>query len=606
MSLNEYPPIASYALLGDCHSSALVSREGSIDWCCFRRFDSRPVFAAILDRVKGGHFRIAPTDPFTVTRRYIEGTNVLETRFETDGGVIVLTDFLTVESPHRSGPEHTHPYEQLIRLIRCESGSVEIEKHFSPRFEYGLTRPRVLVREPDRAIVFGGADALVLQTDIGLDQTDISDERIRTTLRAGDERYVVLTHVDPPDLDGIRVEHDVIGRRYRETLEYWRAWSGRCRYDGPWRDQILRSALVLKALTYDPTGAIVAAPTTSLPEQIGGVRNWDYRYTWLRDAALHLRALFRLGYIDEAHAFMQWLQRTAAGTAENLQVLYGVGGERMVPEIELGHLEGYRGSAPVRIGNGAVDQFQLDMYGELMDTVWLYHRNGGEIDEPFWQFLCSVVSVVADCWREPDRGIWELRGEPRELVASKLFAWLAVDRGIRLAKDSGFAADLERWEALREEIRDWIETNGVDPATNAFRQSPETDEPDASLLLIPLTGFLPGDDPRVLATIRRVEERLMEDCLVRRYLTDDGLPGGEGAFVICTFWMVGALAKAGEVERATELFENMLGHANDLGLLSEEVDPETGDLLGNFPQAFSHLGLIQAAMNLREASRRSG
>lgn len=599
MSLPEYPPIASYALLGDCHSSALVSLDGSIDWCCFRRFDSRPVFAALLDRAKGGHFRIGPVEQAEVTRGYLPGTNVLETRFRTASGVVTLTDFLAVGEDEES--TGIHPYEQLIRIIRCESGTVKVEKHFSPRFDYGLTRPRVLVRAPDLAVVFGGADALVLQTDIGLDQTDISDERIRITLSAGDERFVVLTHMDPAGLREIRMDRDHVFARMDDTIRFWRRWSDRCEYDGPWREQILRSALVLKALTHHPTGAIVAAPTTSLPEEIGGIRNWDYRFTWLRDAALNLRALFRLGYTDEAHAFMGWLQRTAAGAAENLQVLYGVGGERIVPEFELDHLEGYRGSKPVRIGNAAVTQFQLDMYGELMDAVWQYQAHGGSIDEPFWEFLCGVVDIVATCWREPDRGIWELRGPPKQLVSSKLFAWLAVDRGIRIAETGGFAADLGVWKALREEIRALIETEGVDPATGAFRQSPDTDEPDASLLLIPLTGFLPGDDPRVLATIRNVEDRLMSNGLVYRYRTDDGLAGAEGAFVICTFWLVGALAKAGEARRATELFEHVLGYANDVNLLAEEIDPVTGDLLGNFPQAFSHLGLIQAAMNLRAA-----
>lgn len=600
-----YPPISAYALLSDCHSAALVSRDGSVDWCCFHRFDARPVFSRVLDWDRGGFFRVAPTAGSHVTRRYLPGTNVLETRFATADGVVAVLDCLAVREP--SGEPDPHPHHQLLRLVRCEAGRVEVVVELSPRFDYGLTVPRLEMQDDGLGLVYGGADALVFQTELAVTEVvDACGCTGRAELEAGEDAFLAVTYALPHHLEAHRLARHEVLSRVDTTRRFWEGWSARGRYDGPYRDQVQRSALVLKALTNTPTGAIVAAPTTSLPEEIGGVRNWDYRYSWLRDAALNLYALFFLGYTDEAHRFMAWLRRTTAGRARDLQIMYGVGGERLLPEIELFRIEGYRGSRPVRIGNAAVDQFQLDVYGYLLDTAWLYHRHGGEIDEPFWAFLAGVVDVVATRWTEPDEGIWEVRGGRRHFVSSKVMAWVAVDRAIRLARARGLPADLERWCALRSEIRRRVETEGVDAATGAFVRSFGSQALDASNLLLPLVRFLPADAPAMRATVERIERELTRRGLVYRYVEADGLPGGEGTFLICSFWLVGNLALAGEVGRARELFERLLGFANDLGLLSEEVDPVTRELLGNFPQAFSHVGLIGAALNLEKPAPQSG
>jgi GH15 family glucan-1,4-alpha-glucosidase len=599
-----YPPISDYALLSDCHSAALVSRQGSIDWCCFHRFDARPVFARLLDWDRGGYVRLAPVGHHTVSRRYLPGTNVVETRFEAEGGVVVLTDCLPVRSGEddKSG-QVLHPYHQLLRLVRGEAGEVEVALEFHPRFDYGLTVPRLELHGDRLGVVFGGADGLVLQSSFPLEQSELCGCDSRVSLRAGDQAFVAITYAAPHELRAPPLEAEEARRRVQATIEYWEEWSGRCRYDGPYRDAVVRSALVLKGLTNDPTGSIVAAPTTSLPETIGGVRNWDYRYAWLRDAALNLYALFRLGYTEEAHAFMAWLRRTTAGRADQLQPLYGVAGERLVPEVELVGLDGYRGSRPVWVGNAASGQLQLDVYGELLDTAWLYHRYGGDIDPLFWDFLCAVVDVVEARWQEPDEGIWELRDERRHFVSSKAMAWVAVDRAVKLAEARRLPADVARWRRLRHRIRDRIDQHGVDATTGAFVRSFGSGALDASALLLPLTRFVRPDDPRVRATVERIERELSSNGLVYRYTGDDGLPGEEGAFLICSFWLIDNLALLGETDRAQVLFERLLRCANDVGLLGEEIDPDTDECLGNFPQAFSHVGLIGAALNLLQAQR---
>jgi len=598
-----YPPISSYGLIGDCHSAALISRDGSIDWCCFHRFSARPVFGRILDWDRGGYFSIAPAGAYEVRREYEQGTNVLRTTFTAERGVLVLTDCLVIREETQPGTGiPAHPHHQMIRHVACEEGEVEVDLQFHPRFDYGMTVPRLELRG-QTAVVYGGADALVMRTELPVEQTEICGCDGGTRLSAGRDALVTVQWFEPHEIDDTDVDRDELLERLAETREFWAGWSSRCSYEGPYREQVLRSALVLKALTNSPTGAIVAAPTTSLPEEIGGVRNWDYRYTWLRDAALDLYALFSLGYTDEAHDFMGWVKRTTAGRAHDLQIMYGVGGERLLHEVELEALEGYRGSRPVRIGNGAFTQFQPDIYGELLDTAWLYHKNGGEIDDVFWELCAGIVDVVEERWERPDHGIWEIRDDPRHFTHSKVMAWVAVDRAIRLARARGLPADLERWTRLRRDMRTRIEAEGVDPDTGAFVQSFGDTALDAANLLIPLVRFLPADDPRVRATFERIERELTEDGLVLRYRADDGLPGGEGAFVICSFWLVDNLAQAGETERARELFERLAGFANDLGLLAEEVDPRTGEHLGNFPQAFSHVGLIGAAINLAGAEK---
>jgi GH15 family glucan-1,4-alpha-glucosidase len=589
-----YPPISAYALVSDCHTAALVSRDGSIDWCSFHRFEARPVFSRLLDWQKGGHFRVAPRGDYRVTRRYVDGTNVLETRFESETGVVVLTDCVEVAAGGR------HPDHRLIRHVRCEAGEAQVKVEFAPRFDYGITAPLVEPVDDGLALVYGGADALVLQSDLPIAHASLSSCSAAQLIRAGEEAYLALTYQLPHELAPHRLERDELAAAISETIGWWQEWSARCAYRGPYRDHVVRSALVLKALTNGPTGAIVAAATTSLPEEIGGERNWDYRYSWLRDSSLTLNALFALGYTEEADAYMKWLKRTTAGRAEDLQIMYGVGGERFLPEVELGHLEGYRGSKPVRIGNDAAQQFQLDVFGELLDAAWMYRVHGGEIDDVFWAFLVDVANVVAERWWTPDQGIWEIRGEPRHFTYSKVMAWLAVDRVIRIGELDGREVDGALLE-LRDEIRTLVESEGVDPATDAFTQSfGDGGKLDASNLMIPIVGFVPHDDTRARATVSRIADELSADGFVYRYVTDgvDGLSGDEATFAICSFWLVECLARSGEEARARALFERLISFCNDVGLLSEEIDPHSGELIGNFPQAFSHLGLIQAAIAL--------
>ena len=590
-----YPPISDYALLSDCHSGALVSRDGSIDWCAFHRFEARPVFARLLDWKKGGFFRVAPTEDCEATRRYIPNTNVLQTTFQTSKGLVRLTDGLVVRV------EEGHPDHRLIRRVQCESGQVEVKLRFEPRFDYGLTEPRIELLEENLAIAYGGPDALVLQTELAIGEAEMSTCEATQALKPGDDALIALTWCLPQELKAETLPREQILGELDGTIGYWQAWAERCGYKGPYRDEVLRSGLVLKGLTNSPTGAIVAAATTSLPEEIGGERNWDYRYSWLRDSALTINALFMLGYTEEARDYVTWLKRTTAGSPKELQIMYGAGGERFLPEVELDHLDGYRGSRPVRVGNGAAKQFQLDVYGEMLDAAWHFRRNGGEIDDVFWDFLCRVGDAVLEQWEQPDSGIWEIRGELRHFVSSKVMAWVALDRLGRIADVDDRDGDVKGWKKGCKAIRRAVDEQGVDPESKAFLQYyGDGGRADAANLLIPIVGFVDFDDPRAKATIELVARELAADGFVCRYVTDgmDGVGGHEGAFLICSFWLVECLARGGEEDRARELFERLVSHCNDVGLLAEEVDPSSGELLGNFPQAFSHLGLIQAAIAL--------
>lgn len=575
-----------------------MDREGCVDWCCFGRFDGRPVFARLLDLEKGGFFRVAPIGKFWTERRYLPGTNVIETRFEAAGGVLELTDCLPI------GLERQ---ESLVRRLRSIAGEVEVELVFAPRFDYGLTVPQIELAGEGLVSAFGGADALLLHADWPV-QVERGSAYGRCVLRAGEERWVAVEWAPSRRIPPRIVPRPVMRERLEETVAWWQRWSSRCTWRGPRRESVVRSALVLKGLTYAPTGAIAAACTTSLPESIGGVRNWDYRYCWLRDSVVLLTALLTLGYKREGIAYARWLTRTTAGDPRDLQIMYGLGGERLLFESTLPWLSGYRGSSPVRIGNGAWTQLQLDIWGELLGAVWILLRqhlpSGFARPTPgAREFIAGLVETVADRWCEPDDGGWEFRATRRHFVFSKLMCWVGIDRGIALLRALGEKADLARLEGIRDSLRRLIEDHGVDPETGGFVQAFASKAADASTLQLLLRGFLPPDDPRIQATIADVERRLVKNGLVYRYLGDDGLPGSEGAFVYCSLWLAACYALSGRIDEAEAQFERVLSCANDLGLLSEEVDPESGELLGNFPQAFSHAGVIETAFLIEQARR---
>ncbi|MGH2723660.1 MAG: glycoside hydrolase family 15 protein [Actinomycetota bacterium] len=598
-------PIADYALLSDCHSAALVSRAGSVDWLCFPRFDGPSVFARILDS-DGGHWSIRPSGEATTTRRYRERTMVLETTFETPGGTATLVDAMATgpNEGHALGAEAPHA---LLRRITCDRGRVEVDVEYGPVMEYGLIYP--ILEQIDGGIrARGGADVLALSSPMGLD-VGFSEATGRLTLRQGESAAFAM-HRRASWEEGPRLwSQEEIATMIEETTEAWRNWSKEHQsYDGPWRDLVYHSGTVLQALTYQPTGAIVAAPTTSLPEDVGGVRNWDYRYAWVRDASLTLEALWVAACPDEAREFFEWMAGAAAAQVRRgaeLQIMFGVGGEHDLTERELPHLAGWRDSRPVRVGNGAWNQRQLDVYGELLGAAHRLIDRLGDLDAATCAFLVDVADAAASRWKDQGHGIWEIRGEPRHYLSGRLMCWVALDRAVALADRIGGQERVEQWTATRDEIREAILEHGWSEEAGAFAQAFGSHDLDASALLMPIVGFLPADDPRVRATIEATFEHLTDDRgLVYRYLAHDGLPGDEGTFLLCTFWLAHALALAGETTRAREVFERAAAFANDVGLLAEEVDGETGELLGNFPQAFSHIGLINAAWAITEAERR--
>ena len=598
-------PIASYALLSDCRSAALVSSAGSIDWLCFPRFDAPSVFARLLDD-QAGHWSIHAIGATETHRRYIDTTMVLETRFTTPTGVAVLVDAMAIGRNERGHQLGVASPGVVLRSISCESGSVEVELEYAPRSEYGIIFP--LLHPVEGGIASrGGADVLLLSSQKTL-EIDGSTAHVRFALHAGELANFSLQHRTSWEEAPQVYTSTAIADSLHDTLIGWRTWSDlHQRYEGPWRDLVHSSGRVLQALMFRPSGAIVAAPTTSLPESIGGERNWDYRYTWIRDASLTMEALWVAACPDEASWFFSWMAGAVASQLQRgaqLQIMFGVGGERDLSERTLSHLSGWRASRPVRIGNGAWEQRQLDVYGELLSAAYRLRDQLSELDETTRHFLVEVADAAAAHWQESDQGIWEVRGGPREYLYSKLMCWVALDRAIGLADVLDARDRTDGWIATREQIRHTILERGWSEKAGAFTQAFGSDELDASALMMPIVGFLPGTDPRMRSTVDAIAERLTDEHgLVYRYRATDGLAGEEGTFLLCTFWLAHALALAGEIERAKATFEQAITYINDVGLLAEEVDPATGELLGNFPQAFSHIGLVNAAWAISQAKQ---
>lgn len=591
--------IGDYALIGDCHSAALVGRDGSVDWVCLPRFDAPAQFCRILDAERGGSFAISPEGVLDVDRRYIEGTNVLQTTYRCEGGIAEVTDCMPVTT-EGTDPRRLRARHSILRRLRCVEGAVGVRVVVEPRYEYGRFIPHFRLTSEETAEAVGGSDAMHVTATRLLDE---ERDRIRASwhLREGETEWIEAAWGPSHRL---RLPDDSPGRadlegRLEETIAFWRAWSDRCVVQADDVEAVRRSALALKALTYAPTGAIVAAPTTSLPEEIGGERNWDYRYTWIRDGTLTLISLFSVDIREEAEAFKFWMERTSAGRPSDLQIMYGIGGERWLPELVLEHLAGHRDSAPVRVGNGAAKQRQLDVYGQLVQSAYLFGRAGGRITPDNWNFIAALADIVAASWREPDQGIWEIRDEPRHFVHSKLNCWAALDRAVRIASARRFPAPIARWEAERDALHDYLIGDARDRGW--FSQAVGNDEPDASALLVPAMGLLPTSDPLVQRTIEVVRSELGEGALLRRYRAADGVAGREGAFLLCSFWLVDSLVYSGRIEEAEGALEELRGYANDVGLWAEEVDPAGGELLGNFPQAFTHMAHITSSLHLHAA-----
>jgi GH15 family glucan-1,4-alpha-glucosidase len=584
--------IEDYALIGDCESAALVGRDGSIDWLCWPRFDSPACFAALLGDAQHGRWKIG-CEARTTKRRYRPDTLILETEFETDTGAVTLVDFMPLRGTQ----------SDLVRTLVGRRGRVAMEMELILRFDYGASVPWVTRFADGNGIrAISGPDKVVLCAPVPLENRDMRT-RARFEVEAGQTLSFVLTygpsHLEiPPPVDP--------SRALGETERYWRDWTSRCTATGPWAPDVRRSLITLKALTYAPTGGIVAAPTTSLPERIGGVRNWDYRCCWLRDATLTLLALMYGGYHDEARAWREWLVRAVAGSPEQMQILYGIAGERRLPEWDIGWLPGYENSRPVRVGNAAAAQMQLDVYGEVIDALYQACKVGLARHDVAWGLQGALLAHLEKVWVRPDEGIWEVRGPPRHFTYSKIMAWVAFDRAVKMVEGLGLPGPVERWRELRDRIHRDVCEGGYSTRRRAFVQSYGAEELDAALLLIPITGFLPATDPRVLSTVEAIQRELTVDGLVQRYLTYealDGLPQGEGVFLACSFWLADNLCLQGRHDEARELFERLLGLANDVGLLAEEYDPVARRFLGNFPQAFSHVALVNTALNLGQAEK---
>ncbi len=585
--------IEDYALIGDCESAALVGRDGSIDWLCLPRFDSEACFAALLGSPYNGRWLIAPRDgDARVSRRYRTNTLILETRFETADGAATLVDFMPIRGRNPT----------VVRLVVGERGRLAMQLELVLRFGFGAVVPWVTRTDDGTLRAVAGPDMVVLRTPVHLKGRDFTTVA-EFTVSDGEMIPFLLTygpsHLPAPEATAPQ-------QALTATERFWRDWAAHCRSAGPWTDTVVRSLITLKALTYAPTGGIVAAPTTSLPEQFGGARNWDYRFCWLRDATLTLYTLLNAGFHDSAQAWNEWLLRAIAGSPHQIQIMYGLGGERRMIEWEAAWLAGYEGSRPVRIGNAAHTQLQLDVYGEVMDAAHHARRSGLAIHESGWEMHLELLNHLAKAWKEPDEGIWEVRGAPRQFTHSKVMAWVAFDRAIKSAEMFGFDGPLDRWRELREQIHATTCAQGYDAELGSFVQSFGSKEVDASLLLIPSVGFLPVDDPRIRGTVAMVERQLLVDGFVTRYRTAsrvDGLPAGEGAFLACSFWLADVYILQDRQAEAERLFRRLVGLCNDVGLLSEEYDLAARRLAGNFPQAFSHVGLVNTAFNLTRAEK---
>jgi GH15 family glucan-1,4-alpha-glucosidase len=599
-----YPPIGDYGLIGDCHSAALISREASIEWCCLPRFDSGSAFARILDRERGGHCSISPVDGggWEHERVYLEDTLVLETTIRGPGGELTVTDcFLIGESARPGGGR------QILRVLDGHQGNVELEVRVAPRFDYGQVRPWIRRHGHQLHSAIGGNDGLVVWSDEELEEDPHHELAARLSIGAGERKRLWLRYCPPEEVDreGPREpDPEALDAALEGTIKWWRTWARAPKLASRDEPAARRSALILKALTYAPTGAVVAAPTTSLPEVLGGERNWDYRYAWVRDSSFSSRAFAELGCDQEADAFRAFIMRSAAGHAEDLQVLYGVGGERRLRGDVVEGLDGYCSSKPVRVGNGASLQRQLDAYGELVNLTWRWHRRGHSPGDDHWRFLLSLIDHAAEQWSDPDCGIWEWPGKPQHFVHSKVLCWAALDRGIRLADECMRRAPVRRWKQSRDELRGTIERRGYDRKRGVFVQAFDRPELDSALLLLPMVEFVDWKDERMLRTVAAVREDLdAGDGLLYRYRRRDGLRGREGAFLCCSFWLAECLARQDELAEARAVFDRAVGRANDLGLFSEEVDPRSGELLGNFPQGLTHLAHIDAAVALEQAQR---
>lgn len=600
MSTHEspYPPIADYAMIGDCQCTALVSRAGSVDWCCMPRLDDDSCFGRLLDWEQGGFCKIAPEGgDYTSSRRYLPETMILETRFCTADGEALLLDFFTVDIDPLVNPRY-----DLVRIVQGVRGQVPMRLEVCPRFDYGEIKPHMKQHKNGIYTATGSNKGLVIRADIPLTVRENRDLAADFTVAAGQKVRLTLEAEFPELLDQAVARAspnpNEVDQDLERTRKWWADWAHRMRAPFALDGQTLRSTIILKSLTFERTGAIAAAATTSLPEWIGGGRNWDYRFSWVRDSVFTVRALYALGYAREADRFHQFIQRSSAGSANELQIMYGVDGKRRLTEIELNWMEGYRGSRPVRIGNGAAKQVQFDIFGELLEMAWEWQSSGHPTDPDYWNFLVDVVNTVCAKWQEHDHGIWEVRGPPASYVHSKVMCWAALNRGIMLAQANRLPAPVDRWADSRDAVRSAIETHGYDTKRGIFMQTFENGFLDAALLLLPRVGFVAYDDPRMLRTADAICHDLDRNGLLLRYNAPDNLPGPEGIFLPCTFWLANCLAYQGQHERAWEYYRRAVACANDLGLFSEEYDVDKGEMLGNFPQGLTHVSQIMAWLAL--------